>query len=129
MRKFKPFILTISSFMRHIDLYATCYFERILGRNIPQNSCCATTYLSSDKTIQIRRTRQAGKVRTNSKATFFYGPLYTDAPVLANQHELTYGHWMKFEGPVGSKDDWIRLNYQVFIEQIIHEKCACVWNH
>ena len=40
------------------------------------------------KIIQIRWRRHAGEARLNSSAMFFCGPLYMDAPVLANQQEL-----------------------------------------
>ena len=57
----------------------SCTKQQLYG-NLPPNS----------KTIQIRRTRQ--EVKTNSYATFSYGPLHTDVEVLDDQRELIYNN-------------------------------------
>ena len=48
------------------------------------------------------------EVRTNSYATFSYGFLYVDVPVLSDQHGLILalcGYWMKSRRP-GKSDRW-----------------------
>ena len=42
------------------------------------------------KTIQIKRTKYAGEVRTNSSATFSCGPLHSDEEALDDQLEHIY---------------------------------------
>ena len=72
---------------------AACCFEQIPGSNTPQNSSCMAICLPSHKPTKSDEQDMRGtarEVKTNSKATIYYGLLHKDAPVLADQQRLTY---------------------------------------
>ena len=62
------------------------------GSSILQNGSCTASYDPSHKTSKQDEQDMwgtAGDVRTNTSMAFSYGLLLTEAPVLADQDELT----------------------------------------
>ena len=61
-------------------------FRTNLGRiNTQQNSCYVDTYLPSQKPSKQDMLGSAGEITMNSLATFSFGLLHIDAPILASQ--------------------------------------------